>query len=154
MIYSKYFSFNELTDSKKHPELVAQNRIDAVEHKEMGAKLSLLLEDIRHILGDKPITTTSGFRDDELNIAAGSRVPTSSHTRFEAADIQHSELSTIASFNLIKKAYDDGKLPNLRKVIIEGVKGKNWLHIDISSFIGDFKGFLTTSDGINYKRIA
>lgn len=154
MMYAKHFGFNELTNSIDHPELVPKNRVDAVEHKEMGAKLSNLLESIRHILGDEPMTVSSGFRNDELNTAVKSKVPTSSHTRFEAADVQHSELSTITAFNVIKRAYGEGLLPNLRKVIIEGVEGKNWLHIEVATFVGDFKGFLATNDGTNYKRIA
>ncbi len=152
--FAEHFSFNELTDSKSHPDLVPINRLNAVEHKVIGMKLSFLLEDIRRILGNKSITTTSGFRDEHLNKAVGSRVQTSSHTRFEAADIQHSELSTITAFNTIKRAYREGLLPNLRKVIIEGVEGKNWLHIEVATFVGEFKGFFATNDGINYKRIA
>jgi hypothetical protein len=148
--YSEFFSFLELTDSKKHPELVANNREYAKKYINSGKRLSKLLETTRHILGDRGMITNSGCRDPELNTAVGSIVPSSSHTRFEAADVVPIGMSLNDAFRAIQNAYRDGLLPDLRKVIIE--EGR-WLHIEVSMSVGDFKGFFTTADGVHYEKV-
>jgi hypothetical protein len=148
--FSKYATFEELTNSKGHPNLVEQNRIDAVRYQLAGKRLSKLLESIRHILGDEPLKITSGYRNIALNKAVGSIVTKSSHTRFEAADVIPS-IPIKEAFTALMNAQRGGLLPDLRKCIIE----KNtWLHIEVSMSVGDYKGFLTTADGINYTKVA
>jgi hypothetical protein len=148
--FSKYATFEELTNSKGHPNLVEQNRIDAVRYQLAGKRLSKLLESIRHILGDEPLKITSGYRNIALNKAVGSIVTKSSHTRFEAADVIPS-IPIKEAFTALMNAQRGGLLPDLRKCIIE----KNtWLHIEVSMSVGDYKGFLITADGINYTKVA
>lgn len=149
--FALHFSFAELTNSVSHPELVTQNRIEAKRYRLAGKRLSKLLESIRHILGDKPLKVTSGYRNMKLNKAVGSLVTASSHTRFEAADIIPTSMSVKEAFETLMEARKDGLLPDLRKCIIE----KNtWLHIEVSMSVGDYKGFLTTADGKTYTKVA
>lgn len=141
--FSNYFSFAELTYSSSHPELVTQNRIDAKEFRLAGKRLSNLLESIRHILGDKPLKVTSGFRNEALNKAIGSKAKNSYHTRFEAADIVPNGMSIQEAFTALISAHRGGLLPDLRKVLHEGT----WLHIEVSMSTEDYRGFFVSKDG-------
>lgn len=148
--FSNFFTFADLTYSNAHKDFVAQNRIDAQNYRLAGKRLSKLLESIRHILGDAPIKVNSGFRNPELNKAVGSIVANSSHTRFEAADIVPTNMPLKEAFTALMNAHRGGLLPDLRKVIIE----KNaWLHVEVSMSVGDYKGFLTTADGVHYTKV-
>lgn len=158
--FNQFFSFDELTDSDHHKDLVPQNRIDALEFISAGRALSYLLGEIRSELGDDRIDVSSGFRGKLLNKRVGGvdkivkgKVILSSHRRFEASDIVHSVMSVKNAFNILLKAKKAGRLTKLRKVIIERVGGKEWLHIEVSMAEGDYKGFLVTNDGKNYERV-
>jgi hypothetical protein len=141
--YSQYFTFEDLTKSERHPDLVPQNRADAMKFKDSGARLSMLLEKIRHILGDKPIIVNSGFRNEALNEAVGSVVKNSKHMVFEAADIVHSEMTIEEMFEALIKAKKAGFLPNLRKALQEGT----WLHVEVGADENDYRGFFVSHDG-------
>jgi hypothetical protein len=141
--YSQFFTFEDLTNSESHPNLVPQNRIDAGKFQNSGKRLSKLLETIRHLFGDKPIKVDSGFRNPVLNSAVGSVVPISAHTRFEAADIVPTNMTIAEAFNTIMEDHKAGLLPNLRKVLMEGT----WLHVEVSMSAGDYRGFFISKDG-------
>jgi len=141
--YSNFFTFEDLTNSKGHPELVYQNRVDAAKYQNSGKRLSKLLENIRHILGDKPINVNSGFRNSMLNIAVGSKAKNSKHTLFEAVDIVPTSMSINKTFNTLINAQKGGLLPDLRKVLQEGT----WLHLEVSMSVGDYRGFFVSKDG-------
>jgi hypothetical protein len=141
--YSQFFSFNDLTNSESHPNLVPQNRIDAGKFQNSGKRLSKLLETIRHLLGDKPIKVDSGFRNQALNSAVGSVVQASAHTRFEAADIVPTNMTIYEAFNALMDDHKAGLLPDLRKVLQEGT----WLHVEVSMSAGDYRGFFVSHDG-------
>lgn len=147
--FSKWFSFEELTNSS-HTSLVEQNRKDAMKFALAGKRLSKLLESIRELLGNKPLTISSGFRNEALNARVGGS-KTSGHKRFECADVVPTNMSTAEAFKIIMENKD--KLPDLRKCIIEGVKGKNWLHIQVSMKAGDKQEFYSTSDGKTYTKV-
>lgn len=147
--YSKFFTFEELTNSENHKELVEQNRKDALKYVNAGKRLSKLLESIRHVLGDNPIKVTSGFRNEALNKAVGSKAKMSSHLRFEAADIIPTSMSVETAFRMLMLQKDN--LPDLRKCIIEM---NRWLHIEVSMKEGDYIGFLATKDGLTFDKIA
>lgn len=140
--FSEFFTFEELTDSKGHPELVKQNRDDAIKYAVAGKRLSKLLESIRHILGDKPLKVNSGFRNEALNKAVGSKSKASKHTVFEAVDITPS-MPIKEAFNALMNAHRAGLLPDLRKVLHEGT----WLHCEVAMSVGDFRGFFVSHDG-------
>jgi len=147
--YSKYFTFEELTDSDNHPALVPKNRIDAIQFKLAGKRLSKLLESIRHILGDTPLKVTSGYRNHLLNKAVGSVAKSSAHMRFEAADIKP-KMNLKEAFNALIMAHKGGLLPDLRKVLIES----SWLHIQVKMNMDDPTEFFTTNDNINFTKVA
>jgi len=147
--FSEYFTLKELTNSEHHPEMVAQNRLDAKQYQNAGKRLSKLLESIRHILGDKPIKVTSGYRNARLNKAVGSVAKNSAHMRFEAADIKP-EMNLKEAFNALIMAHKGGLLPDLRKVLIES----NWLHIQVKMNMDEPTEFFTTNDNINFTKVA
>lgn len=141
--FSKYFTFEELTNSSGHPELVEQNRTDAKRYILAGKRLSKLLESIRHILRDAPLKVNSGYRNMKLNKAVGSKSTKSKHTVFEAVDITPTNMSVQEAFKVIMEAHKGGLLPDLRKVLHEG----SWLHVEVSMSVGDYRGFFVSHDG-------
>jgi hypothetical protein len=142
-MFSKYFSFEEMTNSASHGELVAKNREDASRYLASGEKLSMLLEEIRHILGDEPLKVNSGYRNMLLNKAVGSKSTSSKHTLFEAVDITPNNISVHSAFKKLIEAKKEGKLKTLRKVLEEGT----WLHVEVSTATGDYRGFFVSHDG-------
>ena len=69
-IYAPNFGFNELTDSARHPELVAQDRIDAAKYADNIVCTSWGLQTIRDLLNRK-MYTSSGYRNPILNKKVG-----------------------------------------------------------------------------------
>ncbi len=135
---AKFFTFNELTNSKSYPHIVQENRADAMQYLRSAKKLAQLLDEIREILGAKPIQVNSGFRNAKLNKAVGSKSDNSTHTKFEAVDIKPlNGLSIRDNFNKLLEAKKAGKLKNLRKVLEEG----SWLHIEVISDGTYYRGF-------------
>jgi len=151
--FSKYFTFEELTDTS-HKNLLTKNRLDAMRYINSGKRLSKLLQSIREVLGNYPITITSGFRNSDVNLAVGSRVTTSSHTKFEAADIIPSNISVKGALDKIMLEVKNRNLQDLKKVIIEQVGGKKWLHIQVKMSSEDQVSFWATTDGKNYTQIS
>lgn len=149
--FNANFSFAELTYSSGHPELVSQNRKDAVRYRLAGKRLSKLLGSVREVLGNAPIKVTSGFRNNDLNKAVGSKAKSSAHLRFEAADIIPTNMSVQEAFDVLMEAKKRGELEDLRKCIIEM---NRWLHIEVSMEPGDYKGFMATTDGKTFHRLA
>ena len=110
--------------------------------------LGILLQDIRDIIG-KPMTISSGVRCPELNKKAGGTAD-SRHQKGLAADIQVKGMSAMEVFDAIRKA----KLPLLQKAIIEGVKGKEWVHIQVRTAKDTAPTqYFATKDGKNYTRV-
>ena len=145
MEFNKYFTFEELTTSSDHKELVPRNQEDAIEYATIGKKLSNLLGQIREILGNKPIRVTSGFRNEFLNKAVGSMAKSSAHLRFAAADIITSNMSVEDAFKVIHT--NRYKLPDLKKCIIE----KNtWIHVEVKMTTEEPQQFFTSKDGIHF----
>jgi hypothetical protein len=140
--FSTYFSFEELTSSNSRPDLVPLNRTDAMRYINSGKRLSKLLESIRSILGNKPLKVNSGFRNEALNKAVGSKSKASKHTVFEAVDITP-PMPIREAFNALMNAQRAGLLPDLRKVLHEGT----WLHVEVAMSVGDYRGFFVSKDG-------
>lgn len=147
--FSEYATFEELTNSRKHPLLVPKNRVDAQVYILAGKRLSKLVESIREVLGNAPISITSGFRNDALNKAVGSKAKASKHKVFEAVDISPTNMSVKQAFKKIMQAHKDGKLQDLRKVLEEG----SWLHCEVKMNASEQTTFYTTTDGENFKRV-
>lgn len=124
MKLTPHFSLSELTASTK----AAQVGIDNTPAPELLPRMVLLaelLERIRERLG-VPVTVTSGYRCARLNRAVGG-VTSSDHTQGHAADIvapAFGSASDVASaLAPLVSALGIGQL------ILEGVKGKQWVHV-------------------------
>lgn len=148
MEFNKHFTFEELTNSDNHSNLVAKNRLDAVEYITIGKRLSNLLGQIREVLGNIPIKVTSGFRNPELNRAVGSIAKSSAHLRFAAADIIPHGIDVNSAF--AELLLNRGKLTELKKCIIE----KNtWLHIEVKLSLDEEQQFFKSVDGKKFELV-
>jgi len=117
---TRHISFEEMTDSKSHPELVAQNRIDAESYIDNLRRSADLLEIVRAHF-EQPVIVHSGFRNDRLNAAVGGAAK-SQHRRGEATDFEILKNSLSAAFEYVRlavKVYD--------QVILE----PGWIHVSI-----------------------
>ncbi|MDD5212551.1 MAG: D-Ala-D-Ala carboxypeptidase family metallohydrolase [Sulfuricurvum sp.] len=146
---TEHFSFNELTDSGAHPELVAQNRIEAQGYLKQLKHTAASLEEIRDALG-VPLVVSSGFRNTALNNAVKGSA-TSKHKLGLCADFMPKGMDIHAAMEVLKKS---NKLLSVRKVIFEGVKGKLWFHVQTKSIASEPTEFYVTSDGKNYTKVA
>ena len=146
---TEHFSFNELTDSKKYPELVEANRLSAQAYLKQLKYVAATLEEIRAVLG-VPLFVTSGFRNPALNKAAGGS-PTSGHGKGLCADFQPIGMEVNDAFELIQ--FNRHKCPSLKKCIYESIKGSKWLHIETKTEAGQFTKFFTTNNGKIYNEV-
>ena len=150
MKLTTHFTFEELTDSASYPHLVPKNRELAKQFEKRLRYVAGTLEEIRAVL-DCRIRVNSGYRFAELNKAVGGSV-NSKHMLALCADIVPLDGITVEeAFKLLIANKD--KLPSLRKCIIEGIKGKAWLHIQTKLEAKEPTEFLTTHDGINFERV-
>lgn len=146
---SKNFTFEELTNSTSHPELVGQNMMDARGYEKQLKYTASTLEEIRAILG-VPMKITSGFRNVALNKAVGGS-PTSGHTKGLCADFQPIGLEISHAFDMIQA--NKSKCPSLKKCIYESINGARWLHIETKTEANQPQQFFTTNNGKTYKEI-
>lgn len=147
MNLTEHFSFDELTGSSSHPELVALNRRKAASYMDNIQLVANQLEILRHSIGDLPITVRSGFRCEELNKAVGG-AKRSGHLSGLAADIVANGLSVKELFEHIKS----NPIPHIAKVIHEKI-GSHWVHISFSQEDVKTPEYLVTVDGRNYERV-
>ena len=148
MKLSKNFSFDELTVTS-HTSLQKSNRTSAEPFIKQLKYTAGALEEIRELLG-VPLTVTSGFRMPALNKAVGGSA-TSKHTQGLCADVQPIGISVNEAFEKIKT--NRAKLDSVRKIIIEGVKGKSWLHVQAKVLASEPTELFATNDGKNYTRV-
>jgi len=87
MKLSENFTLEELTNSSDHPELVEQNKSDALEFIHNGETLCFRILQVLRDHIERPISVGSGFRNPKLNKAVGSKAKHSQHMSFDAADI-------------------------------------------------------------------
>lgn len=111
-------SFQEFTDSKDHPELVAKNRKIFIESSQLQTsafKICSVLEHFRDIIDNKITKTTnnyllftvlSGFRYFRLNWAVGGS-KFSRHKKAEAIDYFFPSVSTERVFNILLKYFSE-----------------------------------------------
>lgn len=149
MKITEHFTFEELTNSSSHQDLVEQNRIDAQGVLKQLKYTAGTLEELRVVIGE-PLLISSGFRNDSLNKKVGGS-STSKHKLGLCADFIPKSKSVSEAFRLIIENKD--KCPSLRKCIIEGVKGKTWLHIQAKTDSSEPTTFFKTDDGITYTEV-
>ena len=147
---TEHFTFYEMTDSERHPELVEQNRIDAMAYQKQIKYIAGTLEEIRAVLG-VPLMVTSGFRNNALNKAVGGS-PTSGHAKGLCADIEPLGMEVLKAQKIIMVNKD--KCPSLKKCIVEMVKGKEWLHIETKTERFQPTQFFVTTNGRTYTEVS
>ncbi|MCI4437051.1 MAG: hypothetical protein JHC33_09620 [Ignisphaera sp.] len=147
---SEHFSFEELTGSNGHPNLVSQNQIEA---KAFIGNLTLAANAAEQVrtLANGPIGISSGFRNKALNSAVGGAA-TSKHMQGLCVDLHPTLITIDELFNTLLS--HKGSLTKLRKVIIEGIKGKFWIHIQARVPNDGPLEFYSTTDGRNYTKVA
>lgn len=124
MKLSAHFTLAELTASNK----AAQLGLDNTPPPELVPRLVLtaeMLERIRNTLC-VPITVTSGYRGQALNRAVGG-VTSSDHTQGHAADIVAPGYGT--PYEVAKALAPLISVLSIGQLILEGVKGKQWVHV-------------------------
>ena len=124
MNLSPHFTLAELTASNKAAAL----GIDNTAPPELVPRLILaaeMLERIRSTLG-VPVTVTSGYRCQRLNSAVGG-VTSSDHTQGHAADFIAPGFGT--PYEIAKMLAPLVSVLGIGQLILEGVKGKQWVHV-------------------------
>lgn len=131
MKLSPHFTLEEFTRSSVAKAL----GIDNTPPPEILPRLVLLaemLERVRDTLcaatrgGYCPVVVTSGYRCQELNAAVGSRT-SSDHTQGHAADIVAPEFGTPTEVARLLAPLADTL--QIGQIILEGVGGKQWVHL-------------------------
>ena len=124
MQLTPHFTLAELTRSTTAQRLGLNNEPP----QEVVPRLILtaeMLERIRSHLG-KPVIVTSGYRGPAVNRAVGG-VTSSDHTRGDAADIQSPAFGS--PFEVASALAPHVSTLGIGQLILEGVKGKTWVHV-------------------------
>jgi len=145
---TEHFSFYELTDSKRHPELVPQNRVDAMAYQKQLKYTACAHEEIRAVLG-VPLNMSSGYRNPRLNKIVGGS-PTSGHTKGLCGD-SIPRMDVKKAFEILLRNKD--KLPSVKKVILENFGGDIWLHTEAKVEVNQPQKFYTTTNGKTYMEV-
>lgn len=124
MRLSPNFTLAELTASAKAVEL----GIDNTPRPELIPRLVMVAEMLERIRStiNCPIVVTSGYRCERLNLAVGGS-STSDHPRGHAADIVSPRYGTATE--LARTLAPLVLVLGIGQLILEGVRGKQWLHV-------------------------
>lgn len=126
---AKYFTMAELTRSNTAATKGIDNTPPSIYAAALSALANKLLDPIREAWG-APLTVNSGFRCPQLNKAVGG-VPTSQHTKGEAADITAgSPEKNRKLFDKIAKMQQAGKI-QFDQLIDES--GYTWVHVSYAA---------------------
>lgn len=120
---TKHFTLAELTVSNKAKKLGLDNTPNGPALYQL-TKLAEMLERVREKLG-MPIIVTSAYRAPAVNKAVGGRT-SSDHIRGMAADIVVLGMSAHALAKAIEPHMAEYGIGQL---ILEGIKGKQWVHV-------------------------
>lgn len=124
MNLTQHFSLAELTASNKARQL----GIDNTPPPELVPRLVMvaeMLERIRSTL-NCPVLVTSGYRCERLNLSVGGAT-TSDHPQGHAADIVAPGFGTATQ--VAKALAPLVSVLGIGQLILEGVRGKQWLHV-------------------------
>ena len=124
MNLTQHFSLAELTASNKARQL----GIDNTPPPELVPRLVMvaeMLERIRSTL-NCPVLVTSGYRCERLNLSVGGAT-TSDHTQGHAADIVAPGFGTATQ--VAKALAPLVSVLGIGQLILEGVRGKQWVHV-------------------------
>jgi hypothetical protein len=145
--FHEKFTFEELTRTK-HKHLQLKNRTEAQKFINAGKRLSKMLGSVREQYG-VPLNVSSGYRCLELNIAVGSKAKSSTHMKFEAADIVPSGRTAKQFFDWLYENKEE--FGDLRKAIYEEHKGI--VHVEVKMHSDEPLAFYTTNDNVSFKGV-
>lgn len=139
---STHFPLSELTASATATAHKIDNSPDQTSLANLY-RLMELLEQVRHLLGDLPVTITSGYRCPALNRAVGGAA-TSAHQQGLAADFLCPKFGTTTE---IVQAIARSPL-HFDQLIEEHAGGKLWVHIGLAE--AGYRREVLAYDGKNY----
>lgn len=141
MKLTEHFTLAELTASS-----VARSRgIDNTPTPEAMTMLigtAEMLERIRLLLG-KPVIVTSGYRCPKLNLAVGG-VTSSDHVSGQAADIVAPRFGSPTE--VAKMLAPQVGALGIGQLILEGIKGKSWVHVSTRPSTNPINRVITITD--------
>lgn len=141
MNLTEHFTLEELTRSAK----AAQLGIDNTPDPDLVPRLVVvaeMLERIRSTLG-RPLVVTSGYRGERLNAAVGG-VATSDHLQANAADFVCPGYGTATE--VARALAPLVSTIGIGQLILEGVKGKQWVHVSVRKPAREVNRVLTITD--------
>ena len=138
---SPHFTIAELTASSKAKQLGIDNTppVEIIPRLIMVAEM---LERIRSAV-NVPVIVTSGYRCQRLNQAVGG-VTSSDHTQGHAADIIAPKFGTPTE--LARLLAPLVSVLGIGQLILEGIKGKTWVHVSTHSPEKAINRVLTITD--------
>lgn len=125
MKLTDHFTLAELTASSTARRLGLSNELPPALFGHIQA-LAEMLERVRTQLGGRPLIVTSAYRSREVNRAVGG-VATSDHTLGHAADVLCPDYGR--PHQVAKALVPHLQHLGIGQIILEGVKGKQWLHL-------------------------
>ena len=118
------FSLEELTRSTTAQRLRLDNTPPPGVLPQLQATAEMLQRIREHL--QRPVIVTSAYRGPEVNRAVGG-VTSSDHTRGQAADIVVPSFGT--PYQVAKALAPQVSALGIGQLILEGVKGKQWVHV-------------------------
>ena len=137
MNLSPNFTLEELTHTDhreldntptEHEKCIVDGKEETINAVDNLSRLAAFLEEVKKVLGDKPIIVNSAFRSESVNTAVGSK-NTSDHRRGCAADLRVPGMTP----DEVTKAIIASDLP-YQQVIREFDR---WTHVSMVTHIGD-----------------
>ena len=141
MKLSPHFTLDELTASTTAKRL----GLDNTPAPELLPRLIMLAEMLERIRSkiNGPLIVTSGYRGPRVNTAVGG-VTSSDHTQGHAADIIAPQFGTPEQ--LARLLAPQVSALGIGQLILEGVKGKRWVHVSTHSPERAVNRILTITD--------
>jgi zinc D-Ala-D-Ala carboxypeptidase len=141
MKLTDHFTLEELTRSNTAERLRLDNTAPADVLRNLQGTAEML-ERIRATLG-VPITVTSGYRSPAVNKAVGG-VTSSDHTAGQAADFVAPRYGT--PFQIASLLAPLVSTLGIEQLILEGIKGKQWIHVSTRKPSKPINRILTITD--------
>lgn len=141
MNLSPHFTLAELTASSKARQLGLNNTPSGADLQRLQGTAEML-ERIRSVLS-APIIITSAYRSLAVNRAVGG-VSSSDHLTGQAADILAPSFGT--PYQVAKTLAPLVSTLGIGQLILEGVKGKQWVHVSTRRPASDVNRIITITD--------
>jgi zinc D-Ala-D-Ala carboxypeptidase len=141
MLLTNHFTLQELTRSAKAKQL----GLDNTPPQEFIPRLIMVAEMLERIRASlrSPVIVTSGYRSPPLNLAVGG-VTSSDHTQGHAADIVVPGFGT--PYTVAKLLAPRMDMLGVGQLILEGVRGKQWVHVSTHAPEKPVNRILTITD--------